>query len=74
MSDDGIEYKGLTSPRSRKTITHGLFVANNTTMQTAKDHLMIITGPNMAGKSTICALQIVLMGQIGCFVPAKVLK
>ena len=74
MSDDGVlNIKDGRHPVVEKTITHGLFVANNTTMQTAKDHLMIITGPNMAGKSTYLrqVALIVLMAQIGCFVPAK---
>ncbi len=49
------------------------FVANNTFIDTDTEQIHIITGPNMAGKS--CYLRqtalIVLMGQIGCFVPAK---
>ncbi len=74
MRDDGVlNIKDGRHPVVEKTMNHGLFVANNTTMHSAKDHLMVITGPNMAGKSTYLrqVALIVLMAQIGCFVPAK---
>ncbi|MBR3732387.1 MAG: DNA mismatch repair protein MutS [Spirochaetales bacterium] len=48
------------------------FIANDLDIDTAADYLYIITGPNMAGKSTYlrqCAL-ITLMAQLGCYVPA----
>lgn len=49
------------------------FCPNNTKLDSEKEQIHIITGPNMAGKS--CYLRqnalIVLLGQIGCFVPAK---
>jgi DNA mismatch repair protein MutS len=48
------------------------FVANDVYLDNASDRLVILTGPNMAGKSTYlrqCAL-IVLMAHTGCFVPA----
>ena len=51
----------------------GLFVPNNTVLDNGKNTIAIITGPNMAGKSTYMrqVALIVLMAQIGSFVPAK---
>jgi len=49
------------------------FVPNNTELDTADNRMMILTGPNMAGKSTYMRQNalIVLMAQIGSFVPAS---
>ena len=51
----------------------GGFVPNNTFLNLETDRLLLITGPNMAGKSTYLrqAALIVLMAQIGSFVPAQ---
>ena len=53
-----------------------MFVANDTYLDNAGSRISIITGPNMAGKSTYMrqSALIVLMAQIGSFVPAKSAK
>lgn len=53
-----------------------LFVPNNTILNQDDNRFYIITGPNMAGKSTYLrqVALITLMGQIGCFVPASKCK
>ena len=53
-------------------LNHGDFVANDTQMDGAKRRLMLLTGPNMGGKSTYMrqVAWIVWLAHIGCFVPA----
>jgi len=49
------------------------FIANSTTLSKSEQWMLLITGPNMAGKSTYMrqVAMICIMAQIGCFVPAK---
>lgn len=49
------------------------YIANDTAIDTANNQILIITGPNMSGKSSYLRQVglIVLLAQIGCFVPAK---
>ena len=63
-------------PVVEKFVTDSYFVPNDTTLNTDKDRVMIITGPNMAGKSTYMrqVAIITIMAQIGSFVPAKEAK
>ena len=63
-------------PVVEKYVTDSYFVPNDTTLNTSSDRVMIITGPNMAGKSTYMrqVAIIAIMAQIGSFVPAKYAK
>ncbi|MFC4597970.1 DNA mismatch repair protein MutS [Cohnella hongkongensis] len=52
---------------------NGVFIANDTSLTAEGGPILLITGPNMAGKSTYMrqVAMICLMAQIGCFVPAR---
>ena len=60
-------------PVVEKMITGERFVPNNIKIDNDESQILIITGPNMAGKSTFLrqVALLVLMAQMGCFVPAK---
>lgn len=60
-------------PVVEKMMTSGSFVPNDTCLDNDENRIAIITGPNMAGKSTYMrqVALIVLMAQIGSFIPAK---
>ncbi|MBR2612012.1 MAG: DNA mismatch repair protein MutS [Clostridia bacterium] len=60
-------------PVVEKFVDNSYFVPNDTTLDTSKNRMMLITGPNMAGKSTYMrqVALIVIMAQIGSFVPAR---
>ncbi len=60
-------------PVVEKFVTDSYFVPNDTTLDTSANKIMIITGPNMAGKSTYMrqVAIITVMAQIGSFVPAR---
>jgi len=63
-------------PVVEKMLDRGSFVPNDTLLDTDENMISIITGPNMAGKSTYMrqVALIVLMAQVGSFVPAKSAK
>ena len=60
-------------PVVEKFVTDSYFVPNDTVLDTTSNKVMIITGPNMAGKSTYMrqVAIITVMAQIGSFVPAR---
>jgi len=68
-----IHIKDGRHPVLEKTMDPGMFVPNDTWLDNEENRLLLITGPNMAGKSTYMrqVSLIVLMAQIGSFVPAK---
>lgn len=73
MNKEGlISIKNGRHPVVEKTISHDMFVANDTLLDNGSNRVSIITGPNMAGKSTYMRQTaiIVLMAQLGSFVPA----
>lgn len=73
MNEKGvIDIKEGRHPVVEKMVPNEMFIANDTYLNDKKDRISIITGPNMAGKSTYMrqTALIVLLAQIGSFVPA----
>ncbi len=72
-SGDRIEIRDGRHPVVERFVTDSYFVPNDTDLSTGKNRLMLITGPNMAGKSTYMrqVAIITLLAQIGSFVPAS---
>ncbi|MGN0355192.1 MAG: DNA mismatch repair protein MutS [Muricoprocola sp.] len=71
-----INIKDGRHPVVEQMIHNDMFIANDTYLDNGKNRISIITGPNMAGKSTYMrqSALIVLMAQIGSFVPASSAK
>ena len=72
-SEEVLESLRHKHPVVEKMISNDMFICNDTYLNDKKDRISIITGPNMAGKSTYMrqTALIVLMAQIGSFVPAS---
>lgn len=68
-----IDIRDGRHPVVEKMIPNDMFISNDTYLDDKKQRISIITGPNMAGKSTYMrqAALIVLMAQLGSFVPAS---
>lgn len=75
-SEGQIDIKGGRHPVIEKILGAGSFVENDTYLDKEENRLAIITGPNMAGKSTYMrqVALITLMAQVGSFVPATSAK
>ena len=77
MNEKGvIDIKGGRHPVVEQMIDNDMFIPNDTYLDNNANRISIITGPNMAGKSTYMrqAALIVLMAQVGSFVPADSAK
>ena len=68
-----IDIKNGRHPVVERMISNDMFIANDTYLDNGSHRISIITGPNMAGKSTYMrqSALIVLLAQIGSFVPAQ---
>ena len=77
MNEKGIiEIKGGRHPVVERMIENDMFIPNDTFLDNGQNRISVITGPNMAGKSTYMrqTALIVLMAQVGSFVPADKAK
>ena len=73
LTDGKIHIEEGRHPVVEKMIPTGTFVSNSTYLDNTDEQLLLITGPNMAGKSTYMrqVALIVILAQIGSFVPAN---
>ena len=69
---DSVSIRGGRHPVVEKALGPGTFIPNDTNLASSDDQLIVLTGPNMAGKSTYLkqVALIVLLAQVGSFVPA----
>ncbi|WP_417148147.1 DNA mismatch repair protein MutS [Ruminococcus sp.] len=74
--DGSIQITAGRHPVVERMLTEEVFVPNDTYLDTKAQRLLVITGPNMSGKSTYMrqVALITLMAQIGSFVPAEYAK
>lgn len=70
---DAIVIEKGRHPVIEESIRNGIFVSNDTYIDRSDSSMLLITGPNMSGKSTYMrqTALVVLMAQTGCFVPAE---
>ncbi len=74
INEEGIlEIRDGRHPVIEQTLTNSAFVANDTFLEPSENRLILLTGPNMAGKSTYIrqVALITVLAQIGSFVPAR---
>jgi DNA mismatch repair protein MutS len=74
LNEDGvIDIKGGRHPVVEQLVPENAFIPNDAYLDNKSERMLIITGPNMAGKSTFIrqVAIIALMCQVGCFVPAQ---
>ncbi|WP_304067387.1 DNA mismatch repair protein MutS [Megamonas hypermegale] len=76
VSGGVIDIKDGRHPLVERILERDLFVPNDTHLDNGQNEIMIITGPNMAGKSTYMrqTALLTLMAQIGSFIPAREAK
>ncbi len=76
VDEDILEIKGGRHPVVEQLLERTTFIPNDTILKKDSERILIITGPNMGGKSTLLrqVALIVLMAQIGSFVPATSAK